>query len=102
GRPAFAISFSNQEDGMKATMMVGYGGPEVLEFKDVPTPKPRAGEVLVKIAACSVNPIDWRIRKGELKLVVREKLPLILGADISGEVVELGAGVSRLKVGDPV
>jgi NADPH:quinone reductase-like Zn-dependent oxidoreductase len=87
---------------MNATVMTGYGGPEVLTYQTWPTPQPGPGQVLIRIHACSVNPVDWRIRKGELKLFVRERPPFLLGADISGEIAGLGDGATRLKVGDLV
>jgi NADPH:quinone reductase-like Zn-dependent oxidoreductase len=68
----------------------------------VATPKPKPGQLLIKVHACSVNPIDWRIRKGEAKMFVRARPPMILGADISGEVAEQGPGAVRFKVGEPV
>jgi NADPH:quinone reductase-like Zn-dependent oxidoreductase len=87
---------------MNANVMTAFGGPEVLEYQTFPTPQPGPGQVLIKIHACSVNPVDWRIRKGELKMFVRDRPPILLGADISGEIAGLGPGATRLKVGDLV
>jgi NADPH:quinone reductase-like Zn-dependent oxidoreductase len=56
---------------MKAVIIRHYGGPEVLELADVPSPKPTAGQVLVRIEAAAVNPIDGKIRKGEMKMTLR-------------------------------
>lgn len=86
---------------MKAVQIKRYGGPEVLELCELPAPKPGAGEVLVKVRATSVNPIDWRIRSGSVKMFVRKELPFVLGCDIAGEVVEAPQG-SQLKAGDAV
>src|SRR2546423_12351375 len=87
---------------MKAILIRKYGGTEVLEQGEVPKPKVTAGHVLVKVEAAAVNPIDWRIRKGEMKMFVRAPFPIVLGAEISGEVAELGSGVTHVKVGDKV
>src|SRR5262245_18665673 len=87
---------------MKAVTISRYGGPEVLEYADIPAPRPKAGEVLVRVRAASVNPIDWLIRDGALRWIVRTSLPAILGVDLAGEVAEVGAGAKRLAVGDPV
>lgn len=86
---------------MKAVQISRYGGPEVLEYKDIAKPSITEGQVLVRVRATSVNPIDWKIRSGELKLFVRKDLPFILGCDIAGEIAEVGKG-SRFSVGDPV
>lgn len=87
---------------MKALVIRKYGGTEVLEQVDLPTPKVGPGRILIKVEAASVNPIDWRIRKGEMKFFVRAKFPITLGAEVSGEIAELGSGTSRFKVGDKV
>jgi NADPH:quinone reductase-like Zn-dependent oxidoreductase len=87
---------------MKAVIIRGYGGPEVLEIVDVPAPKAKAGEVIVKVAATSVNPVDWLVRDGGAKNFVKVKFPVILGCDLAGQVVELGPGVTRVAVGDEV
>ena len=87
---------------MNATIMTGFGDAAVLEYQPWPTPEPKAGQVLIKVHACSVNPIDWRIRKGEMKMIIRSRPPMILGADVAGEVAKVGAGATRLKVGDLV
>jgi NADPH:quinone reductase-like Zn-dependent oxidoreductase len=87
---------------MQAMIMTGFGDTGVLELKEWPTPPLGPGQVRVRVQACSVNPIDWRIRKGEVKMFVRQRPPMILGADVAGEVVELGSGAARLKVGDAV
>jgi NADPH:quinone reductase-like Zn-dependent oxidoreductase len=87
---------------MKAIQIHKYGGPEVLKYEDAPRPKPQAGEVLVRVHAAGVNPIDWKVREGEMKDFWPHKFPLILGWDLSGVVEELGRGVSRFKIGDDV
>src|SRR5689334_18708017 len=87
---------------MKAIRIHNYGGPEVLKYEDAPRPKPQAGEVLVRVHATGVNPIDWKVREGDMKDFWPHKFPLILGWDLSGVVEELGKGVSQFKIGDEV
>jgi NADPH:quinone reductase-like Zn-dependent oxidoreductase len=88
---------------MKAVCIYSYGGPEVLAYKDVPCPHPSDGEVLVRVHAAGINPVDWKIREGHLKGMLNHTFPLILGWDVSGVVESVGrAGISRLKVGDEV
>lgn len=86
---------------MKAAFIEGYGGHEVLRVAELDKPTPRDGEVLVRVRAASVNPIDWKIRSGSMKLFMRKSFPLVLGADLSGEVAEVRPG-SRFKVGEAV
>lgn len=87
---------------MKAVVIRKFGGPEVLELAEVPAPKPGDHEVVIKVHASSVNPVDWLIRDGGAKSFVKNKLPTILGCDLAGVVAEVGAQVTRFKVGDEV
>jgi len=87
---------------MKAVIIRNYGGPEVLELTEIAPPEPKDHEVVVKVHAASVNPIDWQIRDGRVKMFVRPKFPAILGCDLAGEVVRVGKAAKRLKVGDQV
>jgi NADPH:quinone reductase-like Zn-dependent oxidoreductase len=87
---------------MKAIRIHNYGGSEVLQYEDAPRPKPQAGEVLVRVHAAGVNPIDWKVREGYMKDFWPHKFPLILGWDLSGVVKELARGVSQFKIGDEV
>ena len=87
---------------MKAVQMHGYGGVDQLRYEDVPVPKPGAEEILVKVSATSVNPIDWKIRRGDLKDRMPLRFPVILGRDVAGEVVEIGSNVTNLKRGQQV
>ena len=87
---------------MKAVQIHTFGGREVLELNDIAIPEAKQGEVLIKIHAASVNPVDWKIRQGYLQPLLNHALPLTLGWDISGEVVAVGGGVIHLKVGDEV
>src|SRR6266481_1845726 len=95
-------STSAKSQTMKAIRIHNYGGPEVLKYEDAPCPQPQAGEVLVRVHAAGVNPIDWKVREGHMKDFWPHKFPLILGWDLSGVVEELGRGVSRFKIGDEV
>ena len=87
---------------MKAVSIYYYGGPSVLAYEDAPRPHPAPGDVLVRVHAAGINPVDWKIREGHLKGILHHTLPLVLGWDVSGVVAALGAGVTRFKVGDEV
>jgi NADPH:quinone reductase-like Zn-dependent oxidoreductase len=90
---------------MKAIRIHNYGGPKVLKYEDAPRPQPKAGEVLIRVHAAGVNPIDWKVREGEMKDFWPHTFPLILGWDLSGVVEELGpdpAAAGRFKIGDEV
>jgi NADPH:quinone reductase-like Zn-dependent oxidoreductase len=87
---------------MKAVMIKTYGGPEVLEVVDVPAPRPGPDEVVIAVVATSVNPVDWLVRDGGAKSFVKVKFPVILGCDLAGKIVELGANVKRFSIGDEV
>lgn len=86
---------------MKAIRIHGFGGPDVLAFEEVPKPRPVDGEVLIKVRAASVNPIDYKIRAGEFKPDGLQ-IPMTLGRDVAGVVEEVGPNVTDLKVGDEV
>ena len=87
---------------MKAIVVHQYGGPEVLKFEDYPDPTPGPGEVLVRIAATSVNPIDYKRRAGLTKDFYPMIFPGLIGVDLAGTVTELGPGVEGFSVGDQV
>src|SRR2546423_5052375 len=87
---------------MKAVMIKRYGGPEVLEVSDVPAPEPAPDEVVVKVAATSVNPVDWLVRDGGATSFVKVKFPVILGCDLAGRIVATGKNAKRFAVGDEV
>ena len=87
---------------MKAVRFHAYGGPEVLVYEDAPKPEPAAGEVVVKVHATSVNPIDWKIRAGHMKGFREYPMPFILGWDVSGVIESCGADVTQWKPGDEV
>ena len=87
---------------MKAVVVHQYGGPEVLKFEEYPDPVPGPGEVLVRVAATSVNPIDYKRRAGLTKDFYPIKFPGLIGVDIAGTVVKVGPGVEGFSVGDQV
>jgi len=88
---------------MKAVRIHAYGGPEVLHHEEnVPLPTLEPKDILIRVRAAAVNPVDWKIREGYLQGALRHTLPLILGWDVSGEVVEVDPAVTEFKVGDEV
>jgi NADPH:quinone reductase-like Zn-dependent oxidoreductase len=87
---------------MKAIVVHQYGGPEVLKFEDYPDPVPGPGEVLVRVAATSVNPIDYKRRAGLTKDFYPMTFPGLIGVDIAGTVAKLGPEVEDFSVGDKV
>src|SRR5882757_905625 len=87
---------------MKAVILREYGGPGKLIYEDVPDPVAGEGQVLVRVAASSVNPIDYKLRSGAAKDRFPLEFPAILGRDVSGIVREAGPGVSKFKPGDKV
>jgi NADPH:quinone reductase-like Zn-dependent oxidoreductase len=86
---------------MKAAYFMKLGGPEVLQYGDVPDPVAKPGEVLVDVHAASVNGADWKVRFGRYGNPVTQ-FPYVLGRDFSGVVAKVGEGVTDLKVGDAV
>lgn len=90
-------------DRMEAAVATAYGGPENLRLERVPTPRPEKGEALVRVRAASVNPLAWKILRGDLRFVTGlGKPPRILGADLAGDVVALGPGTRGVQVGHAV
>ena len=87
---------------MKAIVVHQYGGPEVLKLEDYPDPAPGPGEVLVRVAAASVNPIDYKRRAGLTKDFYPLQFPGLIGVDVAGTVVKLGPGVEDFSTGDRV
>src|SRR5690554_6639817 len=85
---------------MKAAMLNEFGSFDSFIISEIPTPKPKFQEVLVKVFASSVNPLDYQVRRGDYKNELT--LPVITGHDISGVIVEIGSGVENFDVGDEV
>jgi NADPH:quinone reductase-like Zn-dependent oxidoreductase len=87
---------------MKAVRLHDFGGPEVLRIEELPLPQPKDDEVLVRIHAASVNPVDFKTREGKYPMVKREDLPITLGRDFSGEIESYGTRAEGLRKGDAV
>ena len=87
---------------MKAVRIHAYGGPELLHHEEVPRPWLKPDDLLIQVAAAAVNPVDWKIREGYLQGFLNHQLPLILGWDVAGTVIEVGPEVTGFKVGDEV
>lgn len=85
---------------MKAIVLKSFGGPESFELRDVPKPVPQAGQVLVRVHATSINPLDYQVRRGDYPDLV--PLPAITGHDVSGVVEAVGPGVTAYTPGDEV
>lgn len=87
---------------MKAVLINGYGGPEVLQLGEAPIPEPGPSEILVEIHAAGVNPLDWKIREGMMTALFDFPMPHVLSRDFSGVVTALGNEVTGVSVGDAV
>jgi NADPH:quinone reductase-like Zn-dependent oxidoreductase len=104
GATAIAATAIAQATGpaMKAIVIHQYGGPEVLKYEDAPRPEPKEDEILIRVMAAGVNPVDAAIRQGHMSRFLGEKFPLILGMDVAGVVEKTGAKIGNLKTGDAV
>ena len=87
---------------MKAIVIHEYGGPEILKYEDVPRPEPKDDQILVRVIAAGVNPVDGMIRSGMFAKDGDRAFPIILGGDIAGVVEKVGSKVTKFKAGDPV
>jgi len=87
---------------MKAIVFNKYGGNEVIEVRQVQKPEPGSHDVLIKVHAAAINPVDWKIRSGMAKILTGFNFPKILGSECSGEIVETGKHVKDFKSGDEV
>jgi len=87
---------------MKAAVAEEFGGIDRVVVRDVPKPAPGPGEVLVRVRAASMNPLDCKLREGKFRLVFRVRPPFVLGFDVAGEVEAVGPGITRLRPGDAV
>ncbi len=92
----------NVPGDMKAAVIYEYGGPEVFRLEEIPVPVPGENEILVKVFAASVNPVDWKQRKGNHRLFLKARFPIVPGYDVSGVVESTGSGTGRFKPGDEV
>jgi NADPH:quinone reductase-like Zn-dependent oxidoreductase len=87
---------------MKAVRIHSYGEPETLVYEEAPRPEPGPGQVLIRVYAAGVNPLDWKIRAGYMRGMMDFPLPLILGMDVSGVVAAVGSGVTKFQTGQDV
>ncbi|WP_038931746.1 NAD(P)-dependent alcohol dehydrogenase [Bradyrhizobium japonicum] len=87
---------------MKRVQYHSYGGPETMKLEDFQLRTPGKGEVAVKVKFTAINPIDWKVRDGYLKMMTGKTFPRAMGSDFSGTVISVGAGVTRFKPGDAV
>jgi len=87
---------------MRAITYARYGGPDVLELTELPTPKVGPDSVLVRVKAASVNPVDWKVRQGYLDAIMDVDFPVVPGWDVAGVVERVGLDTPELKVGDEV
>src|SRR5678810_1004133 len=90
----------NREDQMKAIRFHQHGGPGVLKYEDAPEPAVRANDVLVRVEACALNRLDLWVRQGLPNVPI--PLPHIPGSDVAGEIAQIGAEVTTVKVGQKV
>ena len=90
------------QSSMKAIVAPSQGGPEVLKYENVPRPQPKDDEILIRVVAAAVNPVDAYIRKGGFTRFAGKNFPLILGMDVSGVVEQAGSKVTKFKRGDAV
>lgn len=87
---------------MRAFVMSRYGGPEGTRLQDVPVPQPKPDELLIRVHAAGLNPVDYKFREGKLKALYRPPLPVVLGNELSGVVEACGSEVAGFQVGDRV
>lgn len=99
---ALLLAMLSAPPTMKAIPIQSFGGPEVLQVAEVPRPVPREGELLVRVHAASVNPVDTIARMGEAEGITGARAPYVPGFDVSGVVEKVGAGVTAFRQGDAV
>ncbi len=87
---------------MKAARIHAYGAPSEIRIEEAPLPTLNDDDVLIRVVATSVNPVDWKIRKGYLKAMIPYEMPLIMGWDVSGIIEKTGPAVTKFKPGDTV
>ncbi|MBD0735764.1 alcohol dehydrogenase [Streptomyces sp. CBMA29] len=87
---------------MEAYVLTRYGNASAMEFREVPEPTADDGEVLIRVRAAGLNPIDFKVREGKMKMLTHLDVPLVAGSELSGVVEAIGAGVTRFAAGDRV
>jgi NADPH:quinone reductase-like Zn-dependent oxidoreductase len=99
------VNFAASESAtstIKAIVIHEYGGPEVLKYEDVPPPEPKEDQILIRVIAAGVNPVDGMIRSGMFAKNGEGTFPMVLGGDVAGVVETVGIKVTKFKAGDPV
>ncbi|PYJ17761.1 MAG: NADPH:quinone reductase, partial [Verrucomicrobia bacterium] len=96
------LSAQSATPTMKAVVIHEYGGPEVLKYEDVARPEPQDNQLLIRVIAAGVNPVDGMIRSGLFGKDGSRAFPIILGGDVAGVVEKIGSKVTKFKAGDPV
>lgn len=87
---------------MRAYVLERYGGPEGARLMDVAAPAPRPRDLLVAVRAAGLNPVDFKFRQGKLRIILRPRLPFVLGNELAGEIIAVGREVKKFRVGDRV
>ncbi len=83
---------------MKAWVFRRYGGPEVLEWAELPEPVPRKGEIVVRVVAAALNPLDWKLRAGQFRFMTAGRLPRGVGYDYAGVVERVGSRAAWVTI----
>jgi len=100
GIPNTVLFAQSVKPTMKAVVIHEYGGPEVLKYENIPRPEPKDDQLLTRVIAAGVNPVDGMIRSGMFN--GNRAFPIILGGDVAGVVEKVGSKITKFKVGDPV
>lgn len=87
---------------MRSVQHNTYGGPEVMRLSDAQVPELKPNDVSVEVAFAAINPVDWKVRRGGLKMITGKKFPRVVGCDFSGKVIAVGSGVTAYAPGDAV
>jgi NADPH:quinone reductase-like Zn-dependent oxidoreductase len=90
------------KETLKAVVFTAYGDNDVLEIKEVPMPVIKPDEVLIRVHAAGVNPIDWKVREGQVKILTGRKFPKVIGIECSGEIAGVGTLVKKFTPADAV
>jgi NADPH:quinone reductase-like Zn-dependent oxidoreductase len=92
----------DEHSKIRAVWIERFGGPEVVQVAAIPEPVPSAGEVLIKVAVASINPVDWKTAEGKYPPMGADKLPFVLGRDLAGTIEAIGGDAGDWAVGDRV
>src|SRR5579859_8121647 len=100
--PSTAIPETAIPEQMQAFVLKAYGGPGHTDLEEVPVPRPGSRQLLVMVRAAGLNPVDFKTRKGLVRVIQGYRLPVVLGNELAGEVIACGDQVRRFRVGDRV